>query len=89
MRDAERRSHAYENAVVDLVEAGCWPARWGRPSPRVVMESDKEPPQGHGQVCEPAVEAQVTSPPPVPVGEAVSVTLAVADPATRRVSFTL
>ncbi len=56
----------------------------------MVIEHDHDDERkGTVMVREPAVEAAVSSQSPLPVGEEVSVTLATADPATRRVSFTI
>ncbi|MCW2756327.1 MAG: ribonuclease [Nocardioidaceae bacterium] len=90
MRDGDSRAHAYENAVLDLVEAEILAGSVGETFPAVVLESDKDhPSEGKIQIADPAVEAKVTSQQPVPVGEAVTVTLTTADPATRKVAFTL
>ncbi len=45
--------------------------------------------KGTVMIREPAVEAAVSSDSPLPVGEDVTVTLTEADPATRKVRFTL
>jgi hypothetical protein len=56
----------------------------------VVTEvEDDDARKGTVMVREPAVEARVSSTSPLPVGEDVTVTLDAADPATRRVHFTL
>ncbi len=90
MRDSGRRSHAYENAVLNLVEALTLRSRVGERFEGVVLEVEHDDErEGTVMVREPAVEAPVTSTSPLPVGEDVSVTLAEADPATRKVRFTL
>lgn len=90
MRNADRRAHAYENAVVDLVEAELVKDSVGQTFTGVVLEADsKEPTRGEVQVSDPAIEAKVTSSEPLPVGEIVDLTLAEADPSTRQVAFTL
>ncbi|WP_232524857.1 RNB domain-containing ribonuclease [Nocardioides mangrovicus] len=90
MADADHRAHAYERAVVDLVEAEILQPAVGRSFTGVVLEADHdEPTRGVLQVAEPAVEAPVSSTQPLPVGESVTATLASADPATRKVAFTL
>jgi len=50
---------------------------------------DKDERRGELTVQEPAIEARVSSTKPLPLGEQVKVTLSVADPATRKVEFTL
>jgi exoribonuclease R len=90
MQESGHRAHAYENAVLDLVESEVLKDSVGESFPGVVLESAKDvPTKGKVQVSDPAVEASVTSDRPLPVGEAVTVTLAEADPATRKVAFTL
>ena len=89
MSDSGRRSHAYENAVVNLVEALTLHSRVGESFEGVVLqvENDDER-KGTVMIREPAVEAPVTSTSPLPVGEDVTVTLAEADLTTRKVRFT-
>jgi len=89
MRDSGRRSHAYENAVLNLVEALTLRTRVGERFEGVVLEVEHDDERtGNVMVREPAVEAPVVSTSPLPVGEDVTVTLAEADPATRTVRFT-
>jgi exoribonuclease R len=91
MQDSGRRAHAYEHAVLDLVEASVLHGRVGERFDGVVVDVD-----GDGQdrgvvvVRDPAVEAPVGTDRAdgLPLGEEVSVTLAEADPATRTVRFT-
>ena len=90
MQKSGQRARAYENAVLNLVEAVTLQTRVGEQFQGVVIERDHDDErQGTVMVTEPAIEAPVTSPSPLPVGEQVSVTLATADPTTRKVSFTL
>ena len=90
MRDSGRKANAYENAVLNLVEAETLEARVGTKFDAVVTEVDHDDERkGTVMVREPAVEAAVSSDSPLPVGEDVTVTLTEADPATRRVRFTL
>ena len=90
MRDSGHRSHAYENAVVDLVEALTLRSRVGERFEGTVLEAERDDERaGAVMVREPAVEAPVSASAPLPVGEDVTVTLAEADPATRRVRFSL
>ncbi|MEP6817228.1 MAG: RNB domain-containing ribonuclease [Marmoricola sp.] len=90
MQDSGRRAHAYENAITDLVEAELLKGSVGEQFAAVVLEAEHDDPRrGKVQVAEPAVEARVTSHEPLPVGEEATVTLATADPATRKVEFRL
>lgn len=90
MQESGRRAHAYENAVLDLVEASVLQGRVGERFDGVVVDVDGEQDRGEVVVRDPAVEASVTTDRPegLPLGEEVSVTLAEADPATRTVRFT-
>ncbi len=68
----------------------CSRTRSGQQFAGVVLEADgKDPTRGEVQVSEPAIEAKVTSADPLPVGDAVTLTLAQADPTSRKVAFTL
>ena len=90
MRESGRRAHQYENAVLDLVEAAALQARVGETFTAVVVEVDeKDDTRGDITVQEPAVEAAVTGAQALPLGEEVEVTLATADPGTRKVEFRL
>ena len=90
MRESGRKSHAYENAVLDLVEALTLRNRVGERFEAVVLEVEHDDERrGTVMLRDPAVEAPVTCTAPLPVGEDVTVTLAEADPETRKVRFTL
>ena len=90
MRESGRRANAYENAVLNLVEAETLQARVGERFPAVVTEAEHDDARkGTVMLREPAVEANVRSQAPLPVGEEVTVTLTEADPARRLVRFTL
>lgn len=90
MRESSRRSRAYENAVVNLVESATLQPRVGEQFAAVVTEVDHDDDlKGTVMVREPAVEAAVSSRSPLPVGEEVTVTLIEADPGTRRVRFAI
>jgi exoribonuclease R len=85
-----RKANAYENAVLNLVEAETLAPLVGTKLNGVVTEVDHDDERkGTVMVREPAVEAAVSSESPLPVGEDVTVTLAEADPVTRKVRFTL
>jgi exoribonuclease R len=90
MQRSNRRARAYENAVIDLVEAATLQDRTGERFAGVVVGAEPDDPrQGDAVIRDPAVAARVTGGAPLPVGEDVVLVLAEADPATRRVRFTL
>ena len=75
--------------MVNLVEALTLEKRVGESFDGVVLEAEHDDErEGTVMVRDPAVEAPVVSTQPLPVGEDVTVTLAEADPATRKVRFT-
>jgi exoribonuclease R len=91
MQDSGRRAHAYEHAVLDLVEASVLAGRVGERFDGVVVDVDGDgKDRGEVVVRDPAVEARVTTERDsgLPLGEEVAVTLAEAEPATRTVRFT-
>jgi exoribonuclease R len=89
MQQSGRRAHAYEHAVLDLVEAETLKGRVGETFAAVVLDLDRDDPhKADIQVGDPAIEAKATGDHP-PVGEEVTVTLTQADPATRTVRFSL
>jgi exoribonuclease R len=90
MQESGRRSRAYENAVLNLVEALTLRSRVGEDFEAVVTEVEHDDErEGTVMVREPAVEAPVESVAPLPVGEDVTVRLVEADPTARRVRFSL
>jgi exoribonuclease R len=90
MQASDRRAHAYENAVVDLVEAATLQGRTGEKFAGVVVSADHDDPKaGEATVREPAVTAKVTGEAALPVGELVDLVLAEADLDTRTVRFTV
>jgi exoribonuclease R len=93
MRESARRANTYEREVLDLVEAAVLQDRVGESFTAVVVStSDKDPAEGEVMVTDPAVEARVESGDggrPLPLGDEVQVRLTEADPARRRVRFTL
>jgi exoribonuclease R len=90
MRDSGHRAGAYERAILDLVEAGVLAPRVGETFPGVVVELDERD-EGRGTVTvqQPAIEAKVTGPAPLPLGTDVTVTLTKADVEARSVAFEL
>jgi exoribonuclease R len=83
-----RKSHQYEGAVLDLVEAGVLHGREGETFAAVVVDlDDKNETRGTVTVQEPAVEADVSGSDKLPLGEDVEVTLRTADVRSRTVEF--
>jgi exoribonuclease R len=90
LEDSARRAHTYERAVADLVEAGVLAGRVGQTFDGTVTSADeKDPAKGVIMVGDVGVEAPITADGPLPVGQDVRATLAVADIAQRRVEFHL
>ena len=90
MEDSDRRAHAYERAVLDLVEAGVLASRCGQTFQGVVTDlDDKDRRSGTVVLTDPAVEAKVRAEHELPLGHEVSVVLVEADPERRLVRFEL
>ena len=84
------RAHQYENAILDLVEAGILQGRVGESFPAVVVDVDaKDDTRGDILIQEPAVEGRVRGSAPLPLGTDVQVRLVLADLETRTVEFAL
>lgn len=85
-----RRASAYENAVLNLVEAASLSDRIGEEFAGVVVEAyGDDARKGDAILRVPAVAAPVSSAGPLPVGEEVTMTLTEADVTTRKVRFTV
>ncbi len=90
MSESDRRTSAFERAVLDLVEAGVLAGSVGEVFTGVVVDTDERDPRtGTVVIADPAVEAPVRAPSPLPLGETVRVRLDAADPASRTVRFVL
>ena len=90
MREAGHRSSAYEGAIVDLVEAGVLAPRVGETFAGAIVDlDDRDEGRGTVTIQEPAIEARVTGPAPLPLGTDVEVTLTEADVKQRKVTFSL
>ncbi|HET6632579.1 MAG TPA: RNB domain-containing ribonuclease [Rhodanobacteraceae bacterium] len=88
MQSAGQRASRYEHAVLNLAEAALLSARVGEHFAGVVVDLDRHDPQrGDVMIADPAIQAKVDGPRPLPLGEDVQVTLAEADPATRTTRF--
>ena len=90
MQHADQLSHRYEGAIIDLVEAGVLRDRVGEKFDGVVVDLDpQDEKRGVITVQDPAIEAPITSPAPMPLGNEVAATLTTADLGSRSVVFTL
>lgn len=90
LQESAHRAHQYENAILDLVEAGVLQHRVGESFEAVVVDvDDKDERRGDITIQEPAVEGRVTAEGPLPLGTDVRVELVTADVATRKVEFRL
>lgn len=86
MAAADRRAHALDRAVVDLMEATVLAGAVGSTYDAVVVETGRG--GGEVQLRDPAVRARCEGA-DLPLGHAVRVRLTEADPIGRRVSFSL
>ena len=90
LADSGRRANQYERAVVSLVEAGTLADRVGETFDGVVVDvSDKDPARGVVTLRDDGIEGLLTSSSPLQLGAEVTVTLASASVADRKVAFTL
>jgi exoribonuclease R len=90
LQSSGQRAHAYERAILDLVEAGVLAHRVGEEFAGVVVDvDDKDERRGVVVLHDPDVEARVVSSEPLPLGTDVRVRLTTADIETRTVEFTL
>jgi exoribonuclease R len=90
MQKADRLAHQYENAVIDLVEAGVLRSRVGEKFGGVIVDRDeKDDKRGTVTIQDLAVEARVSGQERLPLGAEVTVTLAEADLGSRSVAFSL
>jgi exoribonuclease R len=86
MATADRRSKAYERAVLDLVEVVLLAPRTGETFPATVVEVDEARRHGTVVIADPAVEARVSGK-GLPLGQEIRVRLVSADLADGAVSF--
>jgi exoribonuclease R len=90
LQASSQRSHAYERAVLDLVEAGVLHERVGEEFDGVIVDVDtKDEHRGVVVLHDPDVEARVVGSARLPLGTDVRVRLTAADLASRKVEFTL
>ncbi len=90
LRTSAQKANRYEAAVLNLVEAALLQHRVGDRFSGVIVEVDHDDPErGTITIQEPAIDARVSGSGALPLGDDVTVTLAVADPVERRVEFRL
>ena len=90
LQASSQRAHAYERAVLDLVEAGVLHERVGEEFDGVIVDIDrKDDRRGVVVLHDPDVEARVVGSERLPLGTDVRVTLSSADLATRKIEFTV
>ena len=90
LQRSSHRAHAYERAVVDLVEAALLADRVGEEFAAVVVSvDDKDPTRGTASVRTLGAEAPVAANDALPLGQDVRVRLEAADVETRKVRFRL
>ena len=92
MAEADRRAKHYERQVIDLIEAVLLAPRVGEAFTGAIVEINGGHGNGHEGVVmlrDPAIEARVKAPAPLPLGQDVAVRLVEADPARRLVRFEL
>jgi exoribonuclease R len=88
MEESARRAGRYENAVLDVVEAGVLAPHVGHTFTGVVTEVARDDPRkGWVVLREPAIEARVHGDTPLPLGRRVPVRLVEADVEQRSVRF--
>ena len=92
MAEADHRAKHYERQVIDLVEAVLLASRVGETFTGAIVEINGGHGNGHEGVVmlrDPAIEARVVAPTPLPLGQDVAVRLVQADPLRRQVRFEL
>ena len=88
MTKSDQRAKRYERDVINLVEAHRLAPRIGQDFPAVIIDVDDDGDRGKVMVTDPAVEATVRGT-DLPLGERVTVRLAIADPEQGKVEFEL
>ncbi|QLQ11899.1 MAG: RNB domain-containing ribonuclease [Nocardioidaceae bacterium] len=90
MREADRLAGQYERALLDLLETAVLSEYVGHEFDGVIVSVDeKKPTQGVVMIDSPAIEAKVSGPGPLPLGESVRVRLVEADAGAHVVRFEL
>ena len=90
MDENDRKAHAYERAIVDMVEAGLVADKVGQEFDGVITDLDgKDPAKGIVVISSVAVEGRVSADRPLPLGQPVRVKLLEADVVKRTIAFSL
>ncbi|GAB3818567.1 RNB domain-containing ribonuclease [Kribbella italica] len=90
MEECDRKAHAYERAIVSMVEAGLVHDQVGQTFDGVVVDVDeRDPNRGVVTLSTLAVEGKVKSSSPLPLGQPVQVKLVEADITKRTIAFEL
>jgi exoribonuclease R len=90
MRESNRRASQYERALLDLLEACVLNEHVGETFDGVIVSlDDRDPREGSVMIQNPAIEARVSAPSKLPLGEDVKVKLASVDVTARKVKFDL
>lgn len=90
MEECDRKAHAYERAIVSMVEAGLVHDQVGSTFEGVVVDVDeRDPNRGVVTLSTIAVEGKVKSSSPLPLGQPVQVKLVEADITKRTIAFEL
>ena len=87
MQAADARAGRFERAVLDLVEAATLQPRVGERFDGTVVDLARDEHQGTVMLREPAIEAPIAGPAPLPLGTRLAVRLVAAEPATRTTRF--
>lgn len=87
MAASGQRAGRFEHAVIDLAESIALAPRVGEIFDGSVVERDKDPARGTAMLPDLAIQAPVAAAAPLPLGEAVRLRLAEADPERRTVRF--
>jgi exoribonuclease R len=90
MEECDRKAHAYERAIVSMVEAGLVHDQVGSTFDGVVVDVDeRDPTRGVVTLATPAIEGKVKSATALPLGQSVRVKLVEADITKRTIAFEL
>jgi exoribonuclease R len=90
MEECDRKAHAYERSIIDMVEAGLVAGKVGTEFDGVVTDVDeKDETRGIVVLSSYAIQGRVSGPGPLPLGQRVRVRLTEADVAKRSIAFEL
>ncbi len=90
MDECDRKAHAYERSIIDMVEAGLMADKIGTEFDGVVTDVDeKDEARGIVVLSSYAIQGRVSGPGPLPLGQQVRVRLREADVAKRSIAFEL